>query len=98
MPLPQYSQVIIISPNLGEMGAPQCGHLNAVAPKGAMMGAAEAAACFDCAAARLFPHFMQKAASSGSWAPHLGQYKVTQPRYSDLMIILWQFDHLEACI
>jgi hypothetical protein len=28
---------------------------------------------------------MQKAASSGSWAPHLGQYKVTAPRYRDLL-------------
>jgi len=51
------------------LGAPQCGHLNAVAPKGAMMGAAEAAVCFDCAVARLVPHFMQKTASSGSWTP-----------------------------
>jgi hypothetical protein len=63
-----------------------------------MIGAAGAAACFDCAAARLFPHFMQKAASSGSWAPHLGQYKVAPPRYSNLSIILWQFEHLEARI
>jgi hypothetical protein len=78
---------MIISPNLGEMGAPQLGHFNAVAPKGARIGAFEAAACFGCAVARLAPHFMQKAASSGSWAPHLGQYKATPPSQSDLRII-----------
>ena len=30
-PLPQYSQVITISPNFGEIGAPQLGHFSDVA-------------------------------------------------------------------
>ena len=38
MPVPQYSQVMTISPNLGEMGAPQLGHFSAVAPAGAITG------------------------------------------------------------
>ena len=33
--LPQYSQVIIISPNFGAIGAPQLGHFNEVAVDGA---------------------------------------------------------------
>jgi hypothetical protein len=57
---------MIISPNLGEMGAPQLGHFSAVAPKGAKIGAVDAAACFGCPVATLVPHFKQKAASSGS--------------------------------
>jgi hypothetical protein len=73
-----------ISPNLGEMGAPQLGHFSAVAPDGAKTGAVEASACFGCVAATLAPHFLQKVTSSGSWVPHLGQYKVTVPRYNDL--------------
>jgi len=36
MLLPQYSQVIIISPNLGAIGAAQLGHLRDVAVEGAM--------------------------------------------------------------
>ncbi len=39
MPLPQYSQVMTISPNFGEIGAPQFGHFSEVAPIGAMTGA-----------------------------------------------------------
>src|SRR5271169_1540739 len=35
IPLPQYSQVITISPNFGERGAPQLGHLNELTPEGA---------------------------------------------------------------
>lgn len=57
------------------MGAPQFGHFRAVAPEGARIGAVGAAGCPDIAAARLVPHLMQKAALSGSWVPHLGQYK-----------------------
>ncbi len=38
-----------------------------------------AAVVVDPAAARFVPHLMQKAASSGSWVPHLGQYKVLGP-------------------
>jgi len=51
---------------LGEIGAPQLGHFNEVAPKGAKIGAVGAAACFGCAATVLVPHLKQKAASSGS--------------------------------
>jgi hypothetical protein len=39
IPVPQYSQVMTISPNLGDIGAPQLGHFSAVAPAGAMTGA-----------------------------------------------------------
>src|SRR5689334_13376561 len=38
--LPQYSQVIIISPNFGAIGAPQLGHFNDVALEGAITGVA----------------------------------------------------------
>jgi hypothetical protein len=34
---PQYSHVMIISPNFGAIGAPQLGHFRAVAPEGAMI-------------------------------------------------------------
>ncbi|HVP26655.1 MAG TPA: hypothetical protein VMT26_03210 [Candidatus Bathyarchaeia archaeon] len=71
IPVPQYSQVITISPNLGEIGAPQCGQFRDVTPKGARIGHVEAAACFGGGAATLVPHFVQKTASSGSCAPHL---------------------------
>ena len=62
-PLPQYSQVMTISPNLGAMGAPQLGHLSEVAPVGARTGAferptrpaARTADPAECCA----PHFMQ---------------------------------------
>jgi hypothetical protein len=36
-PLPQYSQVITISPNFGAMGAPQLGHFIEVTPDGAII-------------------------------------------------------------
>jgi hypothetical protein len=73
-----------ISPNLGEMGAPQLGQFSDVAPEGAKIGAVGAAACFGCVGATLVPHLKQKAASSGSWAPHLRQYNVTAPpRYDN---------------
>jgi hypothetical protein len=85
---------MIISPNFGFMGAPQLGHFSAVAPEGARIGPVEAVACFGCGAARLAPHFMQKLASSGSWAPHLGQYRVIPPRWNNLPIIFQQFSHL----
>ena len=39
MLLPQYSHVIIISPNLGAIGAAQLGHFREVAVEGAMTGA-----------------------------------------------------------
>jgi hypothetical protein len=39
MLVPQYSQVMTISPNFGDIGAPQLGHFSAVAPAGAMTGA-----------------------------------------------------------
>jgi hypothetical protein len=40
--LPQYSQEITISPNLGEIGAPQLGHFNDATPEGAIIGVGEA--------------------------------------------------------
>src|SRR5208283_1279906 len=80
IPLPQYSQVMTISPNLGEMGAPQLGHFIEVAPMGAITGAlGVVCACGWPAVAAgltLAPHFMQYTASSGSWVPHLGQYTI----------------------
>src|SRR5580700_3201580 len=36
MLVPQYSHVMTISPNFGDIGAPQLGHFSAVAPAGAM--------------------------------------------------------------
>jgi hypothetical protein len=65
-PLPQYSQVITISPNLGAIGAPQLGHFKDAAPEGARTGVGEATvglAAFDPV---LAPHLLQNAASSGS--------------------------------
>ena len=44
MPVPQYSQVMTISPNFGDIGAPQLGHFKAVAPAGAMTWAADCCA------------------------------------------------------
>lgn len=64
-----------ISPNLGEIGAPQLGHFNDATPEGATTGEAEAAAGLGAVNPVLVPHFTQNAASSGSWAPHLRQYK-----------------------
>jgi hypothetical protein len=54
-----------ISPNFGEMGAPQLGHFSDAAPMGAMTGPDGAAACFGGETATLVPHFVQKTASSG---------------------------------
>lgn len=98
MPVPQYSQVMTISPNFGEIGAPQCGHLSAVAPIGAITGVAVGFAGLDCAVATSIPHFRQKWASSGSWAPHLGQYNVTFPLCMGLSVVSGQVDHSEASL
>jgi hypothetical protein len=73
--VPQYSQLITISPNFGVIGAPQWGHLSALASKGAMTGVD--GTCCTGKLEILAPHFIQNNASSGSCAPHLGQYKVT---------------------
>ena len=70
-PLPQYSQVITISPNLGKIGAPQLGHFHDVTPEGATTGEADAVVGLGMFNVVLVPHFMQNAASSGSWVPHL---------------------------
>ena len=70
--LPQYSQVITISPNLGAIGAPQLGHFRVCAPDGAITGPAEAvAAGLGAFIPVLVPHLVQNAASSGSCAPQL---------------------------
>ena len=65
-PLPQYSQVITISPNLGAIGAPQLGHFKDATPEGARTGPEELAAvglgAFNDV---LVPHLGQKAVSSG---------------------------------
>jgi hypothetical protein len=79
IPVPQYSQVMTISPNFGEIGAPQCGQFRDVTPKGARIGPVEAVACFGCDVTTVVPHFVQKMASSGSCVPHLWQYKVKSP-------------------
>ena len=69
---PHYSHVIIISPNLGAIGAPQLGHFSEVAVAGARTCAdpEEAEVCWDMlvppAWAVLAPHLEQKTASSGS--------------------------------
>jgi len=65
-PLPQYSQVMTISPNLGEIGAPQLGHFKEATPLGARTGPVEAAVGFVTFNPVLVPHFVQNAASSGS--------------------------------
>jgi hypothetical protein len=66
-PLPQYWQVITISPNLGVIGAPQLGHFKDATPEGAITGPVEA---FEAGLAAsnpvLFPHFVQNAVPSGS--------------------------------
>jgi hypothetical protein len=72
--LPQYSQVITISPNLGEIGAPQLGHFSDVAPEAATTGDVEVEVGFETFNPVLVPHFTQKAASSGICAPQLWQY------------------------
>ncbi len=70
MLLPQYSHVIIISPNFGESGAAQLGHFKDVAVEGAITWVEPEAPdwlgpicpCWPV----LVPHFEQKAASSGN--------------------------------
>ncbi len=71
MLLPQYSHVIIISPNFGAIGAAQLGHFREVAVDGAMTGAdvfviPEGAAPDGLAWPVLFPQCEQNNASSGS--------------------------------
>jgi hypothetical protein len=66
-PLPQYSQVITISPNLGAIGAPQLGHLSDATPEGAMIGPEEdVLAELEGLIVVFFPHFVQNFVSSGS--------------------------------
>jgi hypothetical protein len=60
-----------ISPNLGEIGAPQLGHFSDVTPEGATTGEAEAAVGLGTFNDVLVPHLTQNAASSGSCVPHL---------------------------
>jgi hypothetical protein len=55
-----------ISPNLGEIGAPQLGHFNDATPEGATTGEVEATAGLGVVDPMLVPHFIQNAASSGS--------------------------------
>src|SRR5487761_331978 len=76
--LPQYSQVIIISPNFGAIGAPQLGHFNEVALDGASICASLCGCACDgsppSTPGTVAPHLKQNLASSGSWAPHFRQY------------------------
>jgi hypothetical protein len=55
-----------ISPNLGEIGAPQLGHFKDVTPEGATTGEVEVTAGLGEVNVVLVPHFIQNAASSGS--------------------------------
>jgi hypothetical protein len=57
-----------ISPNFGEIGAPQLGHFSDVAPDDAKIGRldAEAATGSEPLGFKVAPHFIQNAASSGS--------------------------------
>ena len=66
--VPQYSQVMTISPNFGEIGAPQLGHFKDVAPADARIGrpGPDAGAGLESPDFKLAPHFIQNAASSGS--------------------------------
>ena len=65
-PLPQYSQVITISPNLGVIGAPQLGHFKDATPEGAITGPEEVElADLGPFNPVLFPHLVQNAAPSG---------------------------------
>lgn len=70
-PLPQYSQVMTISPNLGEIGAPQLGHFSDVTPEVATTVEVEATAGLGKVTVVLVPHLTQNAASSGSCVPHV---------------------------
>ena len=63
--LPQYSQVITISPNLGAMGAPQLGHFKEATPEGATTGWEEAEVGLGAFSPVLTPHLVQNAESSG---------------------------------
>ena len=63
---PQYSQVMTISPNLGEMGAPQLGHFKDVTPEGAITGEVGVTVGLGVLNPVLVPHLGQTAASSGS--------------------------------
>ena len=63
---PQYSQVMTISPNLGEMGAPQLGHFKAVTPEGAITGEVGVTDDFGAVNPVFAPHLGQTAASSGT--------------------------------
>jgi len=62
-----------ISPNLGEIGAPQLGHFKDETPEAAITGA-EVVVGLGAFNPVLVPHLTQKAASSESWVPHLWQY------------------------
>jgi hypothetical protein len=64
--VPQYAQVITISPNFGAIGAPQLGHFKDCTPEGAMMGSAEVEVGLAAFNPVLVPHLVQNAASSGS--------------------------------
>ncbi len=64
--LPQYSQVMTISPNLGAIGAPQLGHFKDATPEAAITGAVEVEVGLGAFNPVLVPHLTQKAASSGS--------------------------------
>jgi hypothetical protein len=55
-----------ISPNFGEMGAPQLGHFRDVTPEGAMTGLVESAVGLAAFNPVLVPHLVQNAASSVS--------------------------------
>ena len=65
-PVPQYSQAITISPNLGAMGAPQLGHFRDATPEGAITGVGAAELGLGAFSPVLVPHLVQNAASSGS--------------------------------
>jgi hypothetical protein len=58
---------------LGEIGPPQLGHFRDETPEAAITGA-EVEVGLGAFNPVLVPHLMQKAASSGSWVPHLWQY------------------------
>lgn len=65
-PLPQYAQVITISPNFGAIGAPQLGHFKDDTPEGATTGPVEPAADgLEAFNPVLAPHLGQNATSSG---------------------------------
>jgi hypothetical protein len=65
-PVPQYSQVITISPNFGAIGAPQLGHFKDCTPEGARIGPVEVEVGLAVFNPVLVPHLTQNAASSGS--------------------------------